>query len=95
MNFFCCKEMSLGTLYESPYDANLRCTIKELPQEPTYFDCIGKSPTMGHDSDDGDLIRKVMLKVKGDLYEDPGRGVVTGLWPRSCFYFFRPSYRQK
>ena len=62
--------------------------IKELPQEPTYFDCIGKSPTMGHDSDDGDLIRKViMLKVKGDLYEDPGRGVVTGLWPRSCLKY--------
>ena len=48
--------MVLGTLYESPYDAILRCMIKELPQEPTYFDCIGKLSKMGHDSDDGDDI---------------------------------------
>ena len=47
--------MALGTL-ELPYDASLWCMIKELPQEPTYSVCIGKPPTMGHDSDDGDDI---------------------------------------
>ena len=71
-NFFFSKSLDLFIIDTRN---NVYLIAQELPQEPTYFDCIGKSPTMGHDSDDGDLIREViMLKVK-HLWRS---------WPRGC-----------